>query len=146
MLQERISDELKEAMRAKDKVRLRTLRALRTALREKEIEEGGDLTEEQELQIVQKQAKQRREAIEQYEKGNREDLVAKEQEELAVLQDYLPRQLTDEEVEEVVAEIIDDTGASSMADMGNVMGRAMSQLRGRADGRRVQQIVQRELS
>lgn len=149
MQRSKISDDLKEAMRARDKVRLRTLRALQTALREKEIAEQageGGLSEEQELGIIQKQAKQRKEAIEQYEKADRADLVEKEQEELDVIEEYLPRQLDDDEIRAAVDEIIDETGASSMKDMGRVMGAAMQRLRGRAEGRRVQEIVQHALS
>ena len=150
MIKEKIADDLKEAMRARDKVRLRTLRALRAALMEKEIEKRGSeedtLSEEQELRVLQKQAKQRREAIEQYEKADRSDLVEKEQEELEVIEEYLPRQLEDEEIREVIREVIDDTGASSMQDMGAVMGPAMQRLRGRADGQRVQELVRSALS
>ena len=150
MMKDRIADDLKDAMRARDKVRLRTLRALRTALMEKEIEKRGSeedaLSEEQELRVLQKQAKQRREAIEQYEKADRADLAEKEKEELEVIEEYLPRQLEDEEIREVIREVIDDTGASSMQDMGAVMGPVMQRLRGRADGQRVQKLVRSALS
>lgn len=150
MLKDRVAEDLKEAMRAKDKVRLRTLRSLRSALMEKEIGErqGGKatLSEDQELQVVQKEAKQRRDAIEQYEDADREDLAAKEREELEVLEEYLPRQLSSSEIREVVQDIIDETGASSMADMGQVMGPAMQRLRGQADGGEVQRIAREALS
>ena len=150
MMKEKIADDLKEAMRARNKVRLRTLRALRAALVEKEIEKRRSkedtLSEKQELRVLQKQAKQRREAIEQYEKADRSDLAEKEQEELAIIEEYLPRQLEDEEVREVIREVIDDTGASSMQDMGAVMGPVMQRLRGRADGQRVQDLVRSALS
>ena len=137
-------------MRAKDEVRLRTIRSLRAALMEKEIEERkggeGSLTEEQELSVLQKQAKQRRDSIDQYEEADREDLAAKEREELTVIEDYLPRQLSDEEIRQAVEEVIVSTGASSRADMGKVMGASMQKLRGRAEGRKVQQIAQELLS
>ncbi len=149
-LKERLAEELKAAMRAKDAVRLRTIRSLRAALMEREIAErhGGEavLTEEQELAVVQKQAKQRRDAIEQYEQAGREDLAAKEREELEVLKDYLPRQLDEDEVRTVVQRIIAETGASSLRDMGKVMGLAMKQLRGKADGRMVQAVARELLS
>jgi uncharacterized protein YqeY len=149
-LKNRITDDLKDAMRAKDKARLRTLRSLRSALMEKEIgeREGGEgtLADEQELQVVRKQAKQRCESIEQYEDAGRDDLAQKEREELDVLDEYLPRQLSESEIEDVVDEIIEETGASSMADMGSVMGPAMQRLRGRADGEQVQQVARRKLS
>ncbi len=144
-LKERLTQDLKDAMRNRDAVRLRTIRSLRAALLEKEIEErtGGEatLTEEQELAVLQKQAKQRRDAIEQYEQAGREDLAEKEREELAVITSYLPRPLSEEEIREVLLEIIRETGASSPRDMGKVMGPAMSRLRGRADGRTVQALA-----
>ncbi len=145
MLKDKLADDLKSAMRSKDAVRLRTIRALRAALMEKEIElrEGGTavLTEEEELAVLQKQAKQRRDSIEQYEEADREDLRKKEEEELEVIEAYLPRQLGDEEVRDVVRQVIDETGAASKADMGKVMGAAMGKLRGRAEGRTVQRIA-----
>ncbi|RMH54807.1 MAG: GatB/YqeY domain-containing protein [Bacteroidetes bacterium] len=149
-LADQLTADLKDAMRAKDPVRLRTIRSLRAALKEKEIEmrQGGvaTLTEEDSLAVVQKQAKQRRDAIEQYEAAGREDLAQKEREELAVIESYLPKQLSDDEIRTVVDGIIASTGATSMSDMGKVMGPAMQQLRGRADGRRVQEIVRARLS
>jgi hypothetical protein len=150
-LLEQITEDLKSAMRAKDKVRLRTLRSLRAAITNKEIDkrqegEGGELDEQEQMALVRKQVKQRKDSIEQYEKAGRDDLVEKEQAEIDVLEDYLPQPLTDEELEEKISAIIDDVGAETMADMGPVMGRAMSELRGRADGSRVQQIVREMLS
>ncbi|WP_456428602.1 GatB/YqeY domain-containing protein [Rhodocaloribacter sp.] len=149
-LKEKLAEDLKAAMRARDAVRLRTIRSLRAALMEREIAErhGGEavLTEEQELAVVQKQAKQRRDAIEQYEQAGREDLAAKEREELEVLKDYLPRQLDEGEVRTVVQRIIAETDASSPRDMGKVMGLAMKQLRGKADGRMVQAVARELLS
>ena len=150
MLKDQLSEDLKSAMRAKDEVRLRTIRSLRAALMEKEIEDRkggeGSLNEEQELAVLQKQAKQRRDSIEQFESAGREDLSAKEEEELAVIEEYLPRQLSDDEIRQAVQEVIDSTGASSRADMGKVMGASMQKLRGRAEGRKVQQIAQELLS
>ncbi len=118
--------------------------------KEKEIKErqGGEahLSEEQVLAVVQKQAKQRREAIIQYEQAGRDDLVAKEREELEIIEAYLPKQLGDDEIRRVVQEIVTTTGASSMRDMGKVMGAAMQQLKGRADGRRINEIARELLS
>ncbi|GIV59816.1 GatB/YqeY domain-containing protein [Rhodocaloribacter litoris] len=149
-LKERLSEDLKEAMRTKDAVRLRTIRSLRAALLEKEIEErtGGEatLTEEQELAVLQKQAKQRRDAIEQYEQAGREDLAAKEREELAVIETYLPEQLGEAEIRTVLQQVIAETGATSVRDLGRVMGTAMARLRGRADGRQVQALARALLS
>lgn len=138
-------------MKAKDKVRLRALRSLRSALTNKEIEqreEGAEtvLSEQDELAVVRKQVNQRRDSIEQYEDAGREDLVQKEQEEIDVLEEYLPAQMSDEELSDRLDAIIEDVGATSMADMGAVMGRAMNELRGRVDGSRVQKMVQDRLS
>lgn len=148
---DRVREDLTEAMKAKDKVRLRTLRSLRAALANKEIEQREEgcetaLSEQEQLAVVRKQVKQRKDSIEQYEEAGREDLVEKEQEELAVLEDYLPDRLSDDELAEHLEDIIDDVNATSMADMGAVMGRAMDELRGRVDGSRVQEMVQSRLS
>jgi len=149
-LKDRIADDLKDAMRARDDVRRRTLRSIRSALMTKEIDEreGGEgtLNEKQELAVLQKEAKQRRESLEQFEAAGREDLAQKEREELDVIEEYLPSQLSEDELRNEVQSIIEDVGASSMADMGAVMGRAMGALRGRADGNRVREIVEDLLS
>ena len=133
-----------------DAVRLRTIRSLRAAIKDKEIAErrGGEaqLSEEVYLAVLQKQAKQRRDSIEQFEQAGRDDLVATEREELAVIESYLPQQLGDDEIRSVVEEIVATTGASSMSDIGKVMGAAMQQLRGRADGRRINEIAREFLS
>lgn len=148
MFKDQLMQDLKAAMKAKDQARLRTIRGLRAALMEKEIAErqGGEatLTEEQVMAVVQKQAKQRRDSITQFEAAGRDDLVAKEKEELAILETYLPKQLDADAVRSAVQSIIEQVGATSMRDMGKVMGPAMAQLRGKADGRTVQQMA-REL-
>ncbi len=150
MLKDQLAEDLKAAMRARDDVRRRTLRSLRAALTEAEIAKrtsGTAALDEQEEQVVlQKQAKQRRDAIEQYEEAGREDLAAKERAELEVIEEYLPEKLSDEELRETLQAIIEEVDASSMRDMGKVMGAAMSRLRGRAEGRRVQQHVREMLS
>lgn len=147
---DRVSDDLTEAMKVKDKTRLRALRSLRAALNNKQIEqrqEGEEvvLSEEDELAVVRKEVKQRKDSIEQYDEAGREDLVEKEQEELDILETYLPERLSDEELAERLDAIIDEVGATSMADMGPVMGRAMDELRGRVDGSRVQSMVRDRL-
>jgi hypothetical protein len=143
-LTDQLQADLKDAMRAKDKVRLRTIRSLRTALTEKEIElrsSSETVSEEDALRVVQKQAKQRRDAIEQYEEAGRADLAQKEQDELEIIESYLPEQLGDDEIRKVLHEIIAATGAASPRDMGKVMGAAMKRLRGRADGRRINELA-----
>ena len=141
-LQERLAHDLKDAMRAKDQVRLLAIRSLRAAILEKEKEGTGPASDDDLLAIVQKQAKQRRDAIEQYEAAGREDLAQRERDELAVIGQYLPEQLSDDDIRRVVHEIVTRSGATSMKDMGRVMGEAMSELRNRADGNRVREVVQ----
>lgn len=148
---EQLNDDLKEAMRDKDKVRLRTLRSLRSALKNKEIEQREEgvetvLSEQDQLSVLRKQVNQRKDSIEQYEEAGRDDLVEKEQEELEVLDEYMPDAVSDEELRERLESIIEEVGAESMADMGPVMGRAMDELRGRVDGGRVQNVVKELLS
>jgi len=145
MLEDQIADDLKAAMRAKDDARRRALRSLRAALAEK-ARTGGELAEEDEMKVLQKQAKQRREALQQYEDAGRDDLAEKERAELAVIEDYLPERLSDEELDRELEAIIEETGAASMSDMGRVMGTAMDRLRGRAQGGRVQKHVKALLS
>lgn len=147
---DRLNDDLKEAMRNKDKVRLRTLRSLRSALKNKEIDQRQEgvetvLSEQDQLAVLRKQVNQRKDSIEQYEDAGRDDLVQKEQEELEVLEEYMPAQMDDDELRAHLETIIEDVGAASMADMGPVMGRAMDDLRGRVDGSRVQQMVRQLL-
>jgi uncharacterized protein YqeY len=145
-LLDRLTDDLKQAMRDKDKVRLRTLRAVRAALKNKEIDQRKDgaeatLSEQEQLAVLRKQVSQREDSIEQYREAGRDDLVQKEQEEIDVLKEYMPDPLSEAELEEILQDIIEEVGAESMADMGPVMGRAMDQLRGRVDGTRVQEKV-----
>jgi uncharacterized protein YqeY len=137
-------------MRSKDAVRVRTLRSIRAALQQKEIEKrsGGvaELSEAEILDVLQKQAKQRNDSIEQFAGAGRADLEVSEKQELAVIEEYLPRQATDEEIRSVVGDIIRDVGAETMADMGKVMERAVSALKGKADGRRINELVKQLLS
>jgi uncharacterized protein YqeY len=146
---DRLDEDLKAAMRNQDKARLRTLRSLRSALKNAEIgqrREGAEtvLSEQEQLAVLRKQVNQRKDSIDQYENAGREDLVAKEQEELDVLKEYMPDRMPDEELRRRLEAIVEEVGAESMADMGAVMGNAMQELRGRVDGSRVQKTV-REL-
>lgn len=148
-LKDRITEDIKTAMKSKDKVRLETVRSIKKLLLEKEVSvrpQGQEaLTEAQELEVLAQLAKQRRESIEQYSQAGREDLVAEESQELEIIEEYLPRQLSDEEVAAIIDEIIAQVGASSPKDMGKVMGPAMQQLKGQADGKKVQQLVKAKL-
>ena len=149
-LRERIDAEIKTAMKSKDKVRLETVRGIKKFILEKEVSlrpSGQDtLTEAQELEILMQIAKQRRDSIDQYRKGGREDLVAQEEAELVILEEYLPPQMSDEEVSKVVDEVIASVGATSAKEMGKVMGKAMQQLKGKADGNRIQDMVKAKLN
>lgn len=149
-LKERIDQDIKAAMKSKDKVRLETVRSIKKQILEKEVSvrpSGQEaLTEEQELELLSKLAKQRRESIEQYTNAGREDLAEQETQELAIIEEYLPRQLDDAEVSAAIDRIIAEVGATSAKDMGKVMGPAMQQLKGKAEGKKVQEMVKAKLS
>ncbi|MEM9136240.1 MAG: GatB/YqeY domain-containing protein, partial [Cyanobacteria bacterium P01_F01_bin.42] len=134
----------------KDKVRLETVRSIKKVVLEKESEIRGqgrdELTADEEMAILIQQAKQRRDSIEQYSKAGRQDLADQEAQELTVIESYLPSQLSDDEVAAVIDEIIQSVGASTPRDMGKVMGPAMQQLKGQADGKKVQELVKAKLS
>ena len=149
-LKDRISDEIKAAMKARDKVRLETVRSVKKVILEKESElrpKGQDaLTPEQEIEVVTQLAKQRRDSIEQYNNAGRNDLAEKEAQELAILQEYLPEQMSDADIEAVIDELIAKTGATGPRDMGKVMGPAMKQMKGKADGAKVQAYVNAKIA
>lgn len=149
-LKDQITADIKTAMKNKDKVRLETVRSIKKVLLEKEVSvrPSGqeELTETQELEVLSQLAKQRRDSIAQYQQAGREDLAEAEAQELAIIEEYLPKQLSEEEIGAVVDEILAETGASSAKDMGKVMGPAMQKLKGRADGKVVQDIVKQKLS
>ena len=144
-LQEQIEDDFKEAMKDQDKERMSTLRMLKSALQNKTKEEGGDLDDEDVIQVLSKEAKSRRDSIEQYEDGDRPELAEKERRELELIEEYLPDPLDEEELEELVDEVIEDVGASDMSDMGEVMGRIMPEVRGQVDGDLVNEKVRERL-
>jgi uncharacterized protein len=132
-LRERITEDMKSAMRAGEKERLATIRLALAAIKQREVDERITLDDTQVLAVLEKMIKQRKEAIAQFETGGRADLVAKEAAEITVLQGYLPAQMSDAEVDAVIAEAIAATGASSVKDMGKVMGIVKSKAQGRAD-------------
>ena len=132
-LKERITEDMKTAMRAGDKERLATVRLLLAAIKQREVDERITLDDGQVLAVIDKMIKQRREAISQFEAGGRADLVAKETAETAVLQGYLPAQLTVAEIDALITEAIAATGAASIKDMGKVMGFVKGKAQGRAD-------------
>jgi uncharacterized protein len=148
-LKERISDDIKLAMKAQDKIRLETVRNIKKVILEKEsaIRPLGqeNLTEEQEIEIVVQLAKQRRDSIAQYHQAGRTDLVNQEAQELTILEEYLPKQLSEDEISQIIEDIISQSKATSAKDMGKVMGAAMQQLKGKADGKKVQEMVKAKL-
>ena len=147
-MQERIDAELKEAMRAKDAQKLGVLRMLKAALKNVAIEKGGanaTLDDAEATQVIRKQVKQRQDSIESFEKGGRPELAAKEKEELAILNGYLPQAMGADELAQAVRDAIAETGAKSRAEMGAVMKVLQAKLAGRADGKTLSQEVQRQL-
>ena len=141
-LEERVNADMKEAMRAKDAAALRAIRAITAAILLLKTDGSGlEVTAEREIQLLQKMVKQRRESLGIFEKQNRPDLAQGEQEEIAVIERYLPQQLSDTEIEAIVKNIIAETGASSIKDMGKVVGAANKQLAGQAEGATIARIV-----
>jgi uncharacterized protein len=149
-IKEKILDDLKTAMKQKDSERLKVLRSIKAKILEKEISlrEGGEVTlnDEQMLDVLTKAAKQRKESIEQFNQGGREELAAAEKKELNVIESYLPEMLSEEEVRAIVKKKIEELGAGGMNDMGRVMGALMGELKGKADGSVVSKVVKEELN
>lgn len=145
-LSEQIRADLISAMKERDKTRTATLRLLQASIKNEQIANGRDLSDPEVRGIILKAAKQRRDSIEQYEKASREDLAAKERDELVLIEAYLPKMMTEAETERAVDQAIAETGASSRKDTGAVMGRLMAEHRGAVDGKLAQQIVARKLS
>jgi len=147
-LEEKVMADLKTAMLAKDEKSLRSLRAIKAAIINLKTSEGfsGVIKEDDEIKLLQKLVKQRKESLEIYEKQNRNDLAEKEKEEIGVIEKFLPAQMSAEELKEFIASIIKETGATSQADMGKVMGIANKQLGGKADGKTIAAIVKEILA
>ncbi len=145
-LKQQINDQVKQAMKAGEKQRLKVLRMLTAAIKQKEVDERVELDDAQVLAIIDKQVKQRRESIEQYSAGGRAELAEGEQAEIDVLSEFLPEQLGEDELEAMIDQAIADTGAASMADMGKVMGQLKPKVQGRADMKEVSAAVRAKLS
>ncbi len=144
-VKEKIVADMKEAMKAKDMTKVSTLRLLLSEIKNKEIDKKGELTDEEIYALIQKAVKQRKESIEQYRSGGRNDLVQKEEAELKILESYLPEQLSKDELERIIEEAIKETGATTMKDMGKVMKIVMPKVKGRADGKIVNEMVKKKL-
>ncbi len=140
-LKQKLTDDLKQAMRSGDKVRRSALRLLIAAINNAEIARQDTLENADILGIVTKETRQRRESIEAFKQGNRQDLVAQEEAELAVLQEYLPQQMTREEIAEAARQVIAEVGAEGPGDKGKVMPKLIAQLKGGADGREINAVV-----
>ena len=145
MLREKIANDMRDAMKAREQLRVATLRMLMAAVKNTEVEKLHELSDDEVLEVIAREAKRRRESIEAFDKGGRTDLVEKEGGELAVLEAYLPAKLSDEELAAMVDEAIVETGASSPKQMGEVMKALMPKVRGRADGAQVSALVKSKL-
>ncbi|MCW8399712.1 GatB/YqeY domain-containing protein [Legionella sp. PATHC038] len=145
-IKERLNNDVKDAMRAKDKELLAALRLITAAVKQVEVDERIEVDDERMLVILDKMSKQRKESIAQYEKANRDDLVAQEQFELDILKKYLPEPLSAAEIDNMVQEAISSTGAEKMADMGKVMALLKPSLQGRADMAQVSAMIKAKLS
>jgi len=143
---DQLQEELKIAMKAGKKAKMMGLRNIIGKIKAAQIDKGETLTNEESLKILKTASKQLKESIDQYQKGGRDDLAEKEAFELTLLEKYLPEQLSEEHIRQTVKNIVKNTGAGSMLDMGKVMGATMQELAGSADGKIVQKIVQEELS
>lgn len=149
MTKQELQEQLKQSMLARNEIRTSTLRLLLSAINYYEIAKGGagyEATPEDVLAVIQKEVKQRHDSIEQFKAGGRQDLVDKETAELAILKEFMPEQMGEEEIRTLVKQAIAETGATSTQDMGKIMGNLMPKVKGKADGSLVNKIVQEELS
>lgn len=144
-LQEKLTEDLKASMKSRDKVRKNVITMIRASIKQREIDERIELNDADIIDIIAKQVKQKKDAMEDFVKGNRQDLIDLTNEEINILLDYLPPQLSDEELDQIVKEAIEQTGASSKKDLGKLMGVLMPKVKGKADGKHVNQIVAKYL-
>lgn len=145
-LQQKLNEAMKEAMKAKDSLRLNTIRMIRTAIKNREIEERKELDDQAVIAVLSTVVKQRRESAQVFRENNRPELAEKEELELAVVMDFLPSQLSEEEIRALIEEAVAEVGASSMKDMGKVMKVVSAKTTGRADGKVVSELVKERLS
>ncbi|WP_027091134.1 GatB/YqeY domain-containing protein [Cohnella thermotolerans] len=144
-LAERLNEDMKQAMKAQDKFRLSAIRMVRASVKNQEIELRRPLEDNEVLDILSREVKQRKDSLQEFTKAGRDDLAKDLQAEIDIIAQYLPQQLTEEEIKAIVTQTIQETGASSKADMGKLMGALMPKVKGRADGKLVNQIVQQQL-
>ena len=141
MLQDKVADDLRQAQKSGDKTRVTVLRLVKAGVKNAEIAQGAPIGDAGVIYVITREVKQHRESITEFTKGNRQDLVAKEEAELATLLEYLPKQLSREEVVAIVRQVIEQVGATGPGDKGKVMSQLMPQLKGRADGREANDVV-----
>jgi uncharacterized protein YqeY len=144
-LKVKLKDDLKTAMREKEIVKRDAIRAINTMIKQIEVDERKELNDGDIIKLIQKGIKQREEAITQYSSANRDDLVQKEQEQIDVFMEYLPKQLSDDELQSIIQSIIDEVGATTMKDMGKIMNPAKEKIGGGADGKRINEMVKKLL-
>ena len=144
-LKQRLYEDLKKAMKTKDEIRTRTLRLIISSIKTLEVEKMAEATDDDVFRVLSKECRKRVEAIEAYKKGGREDLVNEEQRELEIIKSYMPKQLSEEELKEIVKNVVEETGSSSIKDLGRVMKVLMPRVKGRADGKTVNNIVRQIL-
>ncbi|PNR96666.1 GatB/YqeY domain-containing protein [Petrotoga sp. 9PWA.NaAc.5.4] len=141
MLKEKLNEDLKKYLKEKNSLALNAVRSIIAEIKNKEVEKGSELTEEEIIQVIKKQIKMREDSIEQYQKAQRNDLVQKEEQEIEVIKTYLPQELSEEELEKIVREAIEDVHGESIKDLGKVMKSAIKKAQGRADSKKINQIA-----
>lgn len=144
-LKDRLTNDLKESMKKKELVRKSVITLIRADIKQYEVDNRVELDDEKILTLIAKQMKQRKDALEEFKKADRTDLIEQTNEEIQILSLYLPEQLGDDELEEIVRKVVDEVGATSMKDMGKIMGKAMPLVNGRADGKRINEMVKKIL-
>ncbi len=145
-LLDKLNEDMKQAMRNKEKDKLTVIRMLKAALQNEAINQGGELSADDEITVLAREMKQRRDSLSEFEKAGREDLAEKVRAEIAIVEDYSPKQLSADELEQIVKTTIEEVGATTKADFGKVMGAIMPKVKGRADGNAVNQFVKQYLS
>lgn len=143
---DQLNQDMKIAMKAKDKSRLMIIRMLKGALEKEQIDQGQSLTADEELTIMSRELKQRKDSVAEFTSAGRDDLAAKSQAEIEVVEEYLPKQLSEEEISTIIQQVIAETGAASMKDFGNVMGKSVALMKGQADGKTIQTITKQLLN
>jgi len=146
LLADRITEDMKQAMKDKDKLKLSVIRMIRSAIKYVEIERGTTLTDDDVLDVLNREMKQRRDSLQEFEKAGRNDLVENVQAEIEVLQIYLPQQLSEQELDNIIQNVVQEIGATSKSDMGKVMSALMPLVKGKADGKLVSKLVQQKLN